>query len=48
MLSADHFQSLLADDTVLFGRATIQEAEEISLILNTYARLSRQIINVDK
>lgn len=37
-----------ADDTVLYGRTTLQEAEEISRILNTYARLSGQIIKLEK
>lgn len=36
------------DDTLLFGRATMQEADEVLRILNTYARISGQIINLDK
>lgn len=37
-----------ADDTLLFGHATVHEAHEFALILDTYAAISGQIINMEK
>ncbi|CAN1783042.1 hypothetical protein LINPERHAP1_LOCUS16137 [Linum perenne] len=39
---------LFADDTVLFGSATISEAKNIMLVLNRYCQVSGQAINVLK
>lgn len=37
-----------ADDTILFTQATMQEAEVVTSILNKYAAVSWQIINMEK
>lgn len=37
-----------ADDTILFTRATVQEAEVVRAILDKYAAASGQIINIEK
>ncbi|XP_057418938.1 uncharacterized protein LOC130713163 [Lotus japonicus] len=39
---------LFADDSILFGRAPVQEAECLKEILVTYERASGQVVNLDK
>ncbi|XP_057428472.1 uncharacterized protein LOC130721892 [Lotus japonicus] len=39
---------LFADDSVLFGRADMREAECLKEILTTYERVSGQVVNLDK
>ncbi|XP_057452127.1 uncharacterized protein LOC130743933 [Lotus japonicus] len=39
---------LFVDDSILFGRATVQEAECLKEILVTYERASGQVVNLDK
>ncbi|CAL1404879.1 unnamed protein product [Linum trigynum] len=39
---------LFADDTVIFGRASMEEAEEIMKIINTYKSLTGQEVNIEK
>ena len=36
---------LFADDSILFGRASVREGEEIRTILELYAKASGKIVN---
>lgn len=42
------FNLCFADDTVLFCQPSVQEAVEVLNILDTYAKMSGQIINLEK